>query len=39
MGSVTAVIARSATGDLLFWAGALIAAIGVALFLSGLMGR
>ena len=40
MGSVTAVIAGSASGGgLLFWGGALIAAIGVALFLSGLMGR
>jgi len=38
IGSVTAA-ASAHGGGVLFWAGALIAGIGVALFLSGLMER
>jgi hypothetical protein len=40
MGTLTAVIAGYADGaGLLFWAAALIAGIGVALFLSGMLWR
>ncbi len=40
MGSATAAIAGSASGGgLLFWAAVLVAAIGVALFFSGMLWR
>jgi hypothetical protein len=40
IGSATAAIAGSAAGaGLLFWAAVVIAGIGAAMFLSGLMGR
>jgi hypothetical protein len=40
MGSVTAVITASAGGGgLLFWAAALIAGVGAALFVSGMLWR
>ena len=40
MGSITAAIARSTDGGpLLFWAAALVAGIGAALFFSGMLER